>query len=102
MTHPTQKNKMDTWIDAKTQAGQPIKVGNLEIVPLVRKLRMQPPDFRAILLWGTPKAVIVQDSDGNQEVLPIQDVTRKVQLLLMGFGFLGSLLIWLSLRSRND
>ncbi|MBC8506153.1 MAG: hypothetical protein ISR58_12180 [Anaerolineales bacterium] len=93
---------MGTWIDAKTQAGKPIKVGDLEIVPLVRHLRMQPPDFRGTLLWGTPKAVIVKDSHGTQEILPIRDVTRRAQMLLLGFGFLGSLLIWLSLRARKN
>lgn len=42
---PTRTRDMNKLVNAKTQAGQPIKVGDLEIVPLVRKIRLQPPDF---------------------------------------------------------
>ena len=98
----TQKLEMGKLIDSKTQAGNPIQVGNLEIVPLVRKVRLRSLNYRSTLLWGTPEAVIVQVSDGTQEILPIRDQTRRAQMLLLGFGILGSFLIWLAMRTQQN
>ncbi len=91
---------MAKLIDAKIQAGQAIRASNFEFVPLVRKIRIQPPDYRGILLWGTPEAVVVQSPNGDQAVFPIRDHTRRAQMLLLGIGLLGSFLIWLTLRWR--
>ena len=93
---------MGNLIDIKTHAGRSLQIGDLHIVPLVKKTRLQPPNYRGVFIWQKPEAVVIQTLDGTQEVLPIRDYTRWAQMLLMGIGFLGSLLIWLSLRSNQN
>ncbi len=91
---------MGKLINAKTQAGRTYRVDDLEITPLVRKIRVQPPEYRGTILWGAPEAVVIQSSAGEQAVLPIRDQTRTAQLLLLGIGLLGSILIWVALRRQ--
>jgi hypothetical protein len=45
------------------------------------------------LFWHRPSAVVVQHPDGTDEVIQIEDPTRKAQLFLLGIGLIGSLLI---------
>jgi hypothetical protein len=41
---------------------------------------------------------MVVSADGQEQVLPVHDVTRRIQLSLLAAGFGGSLLIWLLFR----
>ena len=87
-----------SFVQIETRAGDPVSVGDTEIVPLARSLCIQPPGFPAGLIWNRPSAVIVRTADGQERMLPVPDVTRQKQLRLLGIGLIGSLLIWLVLR----
>ena len=88
----------NSFVQIKTRAGDPVSVGDTEIVPLARSLCIQPPGFPGGLIWNRPSAVIVRTADGQERMLPVPDVTRQKQLRLLGIGLFGSLLIWLVLR----
>ena len=79
----------------ETNAALPVKAKDLQLIPLAQSVRIGLPGLPAGLIWNRPTAVIVQDDMGEQQVLPIQDVTRNLQLLLLGLGLVGSLMIWL-------
>ena len=49
------------------------------------------------IIWNRPHSVVVQKMEG-EEVLPVQDVTRQVQLALLGGGLTGTLLVDLILK----
>jgi|SaaInl7_200m_RNA_FD_contig_31_227505_length_740_multi_6_in_0_out_0_2 hypothetical protein len=89
---------MGKLINQQTMVGASIRSGNYEITPLARRTCFQAPNYRWFLSWQRPKAVVVEIPGGHQELLPIEDVTRRAQLILMGIGLLGSLLIWLVFR----
>ena len=89
---------MRRLINQKTMIGATIRAGNYEIIPLAKRTCLQAPTYRWFLSWQRPKAVVVEIPGGHQELLPIKDVTRRAQVILMGIGLLGSLLIWLVFR----
>jgi hypothetical protein len=88
-------------VKIENRAGHPIQAGEIQIIPITQSIKAQPPGFWGLLLWNRPTAVVVRTADGQEKVLPVQDITRYTQLILMGIGVLGSLLIWLALRKNR-
>jgi hypothetical protein len=73
-----------TLFSLETQAGEPIIVDKTKITPIAQVLRVQPPGFQGGLIWNRPTAVRVEKVDGSYELVPIQDITRLVQVILAG------------------
>jgi len=88
-------------IRIENRAGKPIALGDTRIIPIARYVKIQPPGYWGILRWSRPATVIVQTPDWQEHVIPIRDVTRQAQFVLLGVGILGSLLIWLFNRKRE-
>jgi len=91
---------MSKRLSIVTKRSYPFEVGNATVKLLSRSLRFQPASYRWALIWQRPKAVVVRKQNGDQEILPIRNVTRRAQLIIIGLGLLVSLLIWLGLRKR--
>jgi hypothetical protein len=83
-------------------AGDPIRIGRNQVVPLTRLIRVHLFGLRGGLVWNRPHAVKIIGEDGTERMLPIHDITRRSQILLLGAGLIGSLLIWRFLRGRNS
>ncbi len=77
----------------ETQAGDPIVAGSVRLVPIARSLRLEL--GRGTVVWNRPIAV----SAGP--VVPIRDHTRRLQLMILGAGLVGSLLLRLAGRRRQ-
>ena len=80
-------------LEDDTRMGKPIKVKGAKLIPFARATKVTS-GFGG-LIWNRPAGVLVQHSNGEEEVLPIRDVTREMQIKLLLFGLLGSLIIWL-------
>ena len=87
-------------IRVETTVGRPIPVDDQEIVPVARSVHIQVPGVRGGWIWNRPVAVVVRAADGTEYRLPVHDVTRRVQLLVLAVGAIGSLLMWLLLHRR--
>ena len=79
----------------ETRAGKPIVAGKVKITPIAQVLRLQPPGLRGGLIWNRPVAVQVEKEDGSQGLIPIRDMTRLVQIALVGFTAAGMAVFWL-------
>jgi len=90
-----------SFITVETGAGEPILAGGLTIVPFARSVRIHPAGVPVGLIWNSPAALAIQGGDGPDRKLPMRDVTRRVQLALLGAGLAGSLLIWLTFRRKS-
>ena len=90
------------FIETQLIAGDPIRVGRDHVVTLARSIRAHMFGLRGGLVWNRPHAVMIIDEDGTERVLPIRDVTRRSQILLLGAGVVGSLLVWGFLRGGNS
>lgn len=72
--------------------GKPIKVGENLITPISQSFQLTIPGFTGGLIWNRPVAVRVQATNGQEQVIPVQDVTRLVLLGILGFTLLVALL----------
>ena len=86
----------------QTSAGEPVKVDDLTVYPVARSYRIDFPDAKGGIVWNRPLAVIVEDADGNRQILPVIDRTRQLQILIFTAGFLGTILTWLLFRKSRS
>ena len=89
------------FVQVETHAGDPIDVGDSKIVPLAKVVQLQIPGVSGGLIWNRPTAVVVQTSEEEERVVPVRDVTREIQLVIIGSGLLIVLLSWLMRRKNN-
>ncbi|OGN91914.1 MAG: hypothetical protein A2Y88_09110 [Chloroflexi bacterium RBG_13_48_10] len=87
-------------IETETKYGESRQVGDLEITPVTRVLKIHKPGYHAGLIWNRPKAVIVKTSDGKERTLPVTDVTRLIIWGMLAGGILGAIMIRLIYRHR--
>lgn len=76
----------------ETHEGKPIQVGQNLITPISQTFQLTIPGFTGGLIWNRPVAVRVKTTDGQEQNLPVQDVTRLVLLGILGFSLLVALL----------
>ncbi len=90
-----------SWLTIETRTGEPVTAGNLQLIPLAQNIRLQPPGLPVGLIWNRPTAVIVQSPDGQQEILPVPDLTRQWQLRILAAGLVAALVIRLLVGSSR-
>jgi len=94
-------------VHTEKRAEKPVRIGDYQIIPIEKSLRIQPPGMWGFLLWKRPSAVVIQHPNGEDEVIEIQDTTRQAQVFLLAFGVVCSIIILLLKnplieRSKND
>jgi hypothetical protein len=87
-------------IEREIQSGQALQVGEYKITPQARLLKIRFPGYHSGLFWNRPYAITVQTADGQEEILPVRDVTRVVIWSMLAGGLLGTLMILFMKRSR--
>lgn len=85
----------------QTSAGEPVVVNDMTVYPVARSYRVNMPGARGGIVWNRPLAVIVEDSDGTRQILPVIDRTRQLQIAILGAGFIATLLTWLIFRKSK-
>jgi len=85
----------------QTSPGDPVEVNEVTIYPVARSYRINLPGVRGGIIWNKPLAVIVEDSNGNRQVLPVPDRTRQLQIAIFYAGLIGTLLTWLIFRKSR-
>lgn len=73
-------------------------LGDRRIVPMAKVWQIRFPGSVGGVIWNRPHSVVVQSDGGEEEVLPVRDVTRRAQLSLLGGSLIGVLLVGLILR----
>jgi hypothetical protein len=71
-------------LSIENQGGAPIRTRNAALTPFSQALRIQLPGLPGGLVWNRPTSVLVVNNDGQEQVLPIQDVTRQIVWTLLG------------------
>lgn len=72
---------------------KPIEVGSQKVIVVSKALRLQVPGVLVGFVWNRPAAVRVQTEGAGEVTLPVTDETRRLQILLLAVGFIGSILI---------
>jgi hypothetical protein len=85
------------FLKTNTHYGRPIKLTGFEVIPVSKSVRFQPKGIPIGLRWERPVGVLVQNEEGEEQVLPIEDVTRKAQIA----AILIAAATWLYARRRT-
>lgn len=84
----------DNFVHVENNAGRPIQDGPYRIVPVSQSIRLSVPGLPGGLIWNRPVSVIVTTADGQEQVLPIRDITRIAQLTIFVAAVLGTFMFW--------
>lgn len=96
-------NKMaNSFLVQQTSSGEPVVVGDVKLYPVARSYRINFPSDQGGISWNRPLAVIVEDSHGSRQIIPVQDRTRQLQVGILIAGLLGTILTWLILRQSRS
>ena len=89
------------FLTIETLPGETVLAGRNKITPFSQAFKITLPRSMGGLIWNRPVSVLVEGDDGSEEVLPVVDVTRIVQLVMLGFGLAGGFLFWLVKRRKT-
>lgn len=67
---------MPDFIQVETRGGEPFTSGGNTITPFAQSLRIQIPGLPGGLIWNRPVSVLVNTTDGQEQVLHIHDINR--------------------------
>jgi len=94
----TRLNDMIQW---RTVSGNPVTVGNVVVTPQSQALTVRWPVGGFV--WNRPVAVLVEQSMTRRvERIPVVDVTRIVQLGLLGFSSVFSMVMIAKFARRKE
>jgi hypothetical protein len=85
----------------ETGTGQPIKVKDTQVRVRSQVVQLRFPFIHGGLIWNRPVAVLVRTADGQDQVLPVPDVTRNAVLMLFMLSLVGTFLVRLFQRKRE-
>lgn len=91
--------RLKEMIQWQTVSGRPVPVGDVTVTPQSQALVIRWP--YGGIVWNRPVAILVEHG-GQTERVPIVDVTRIVQLALLGFSVgLGIVTLLSTMRGRR-
>jgi len=85
-------------VQIETKTGGPFRVGDAQVAVRSQAVQVNLPRLHGGLVWNRPVSVSVQTPDGREQTVPVRDITRMAQMLILGWGLLASLLIWAATR----
>lgn len=96
---------MSNWLTIETRGGEPIATRGITITPFTRTLTVRFPGRKGGLIWNRLQSILVTGASGEEEIIPIRDITRYVQWTLYAAAALSAALFWLfrpkSMRDRT-
>jgi hypothetical protein len=81
-------------VESQSLEGNPVRVGESSLIPVVRSVRVHLPLLRGFLRWDRPESVVMVSPDGSKQKVTIRDDTRIQQVALLGIGLIGTWMIW--------
>lgn len=91
--------RLKDHIQVRTGAGQPVIAGDTIVTPLFRALIVRLPIGGFV--WNRPTAILVERG-GQAKRVPIRDMTRSMQLWLLGFSLVLSIVSLIKFSQRKE
>lgn len=85
---------MTEFLNVEIRAGQPVQAGKRTITPFAQSVQLTFPGWIGGLIWNRPVSILVQDEDGQEEVIPISDITRQTTWAFAGASLVLMLGLW--------
>ena len=89
-------------IQFETKTSDPIELDGKSLVVRSRALQLRFPGSTGGVIWNRPVSVSVHTTDGHDQTLPIQDVTRLAEIAIFAVALFGALLIGLVIRNSHE
>lgn len=86
---------MQSRLQFETRPGKPVTIGKTRIVPYAQSLRIKLPPNNGGIIWNRPVSILAISPDGIETVIPVPDITRRIQIAIIGSGLLTMLLVLL-------
>jgi hypothetical protein len=97
---------MARLLNIETQAGSPIRWGGRTLIPFSQTVRLQAPGAKGGFIWNRPASLLVQSADGQEQVLQVPDLTRRIIWSLGAASLAAVIILWIinhkSLEKTND
>lgn len=87
-------------IEREIRSGEAQHIGDYEITPQTNVFLVRLPRRHGGFIWNRPRAVIVRTVDGEESILPVQDVTRNIIWAMLAGGLVGAILIGMMNRTK--
>jgi len=94
------KKPMDSWIHTETRGAPPIQAGGRTLTLFSQALTVKIPRIPVGLVWNRPASVLVSGEGGQEEILPVKDVTRQVIWSLWGAALVTAILAGIARRKH--
>jgi len=91
---------MASFLSSESRAGKPIQFQGNTLVPVAKVWQMKLPWAHGGLIWNRPASVVVTGSNGQETIVPVQDVTRQAAWMIFAVCFASLLLALMSARQR--
>ena len=88
-------------ISIETLIGQPLRINSTELRVRSQVVQLRLPVTNVGLIWNRPVAVLIRKGDGQEQMLPIPDLTRIAVLTLVGLCF-GYMFLLISFRHKKN
>ena len=75
---------MPGLLNVETNAGSPILVNRMRLLPFAKSLRLSLPMKNIGLVWNRPISILMIRADGEEQIIPIRDRTREIVWTLYG------------------
>lgn len=79
--HPKRSGKL---FEIETRAGDAVRTEGTTIIPFATSYRLLLPGGIGGLIYNRPSSVYVSDAAGQEQTIPVQDVTRLAQFAVWG------------------
>jgi hypothetical protein len=86
---------MRPLLQVENKAGTPVLAGGRRIIPFSQSVQITFPGFPGGAVWNRPLSILAVSANGDEQVIHVVDITRRVQWALLAGGLLGGLLLWI-------
>jgi hypothetical protein len=93
MAMDAKKQMSTSLLRIETHTGQPIRIKDSELRVRSQVVQLRLPVANGGLIWNRPVAVLVSSSLGQEQLLPVPDLTRVVILMLAALCFTSMFLL---------
>ena len=85
----------------QTLTGPPVKAADMQVYVRSQVLQVRFPVVNGGLIWNRPLSVVIRRQDGQEQILPVRDVTRTAVLTLLALSLVSAFL-WRRFRRTNE
>lgn len=92
---------MRPLLQIETRPAESVRVGKTRLIPFAQSVLIALPGIPGGLIWNRPVSILSVYPDGREEVTPVTDMTRRIQIVIFGIGLIGGLLMCISYLNRQ-